>query len=166
MELSIAKDLDKILNYLNSKAGHLFEILDELKIDKKNKELLFLELDSRKFIDVSRVIDGNHYININIYGKAFLQSSSFECLRSQNKKSVKKNRLAFIIDNSNKIISILAVVFGIGLGILNYSKDIKIDELNSEIKTLKQEKEQLQGNLSSKSTFKVIDNKTIHNLKH
>ena len=43
MDINTAKDLDKILNYLNSKSGQLFEILDELKIDKKNKELLLIQ---------------------------------------------------------------------------------------------------------------------------
>lgn len=161
MELSIAKDLDKILNFLdrNKSTESWFEILDELKIDKKNKELLFRELDSTNFIQANLVQGGNHYIRITSDGKAFLQSSSFLRLRKElitDKTRTATQHSVLII---TQIITIIGIIFSGVLGYFSYRQNESIKELNIEIKTLKQETKDLQDNLSSKTTFKTNDNK-------
>ena len=160
MDINTAKDLDKILNYLNSKSGQLFEILDELKIDKKNKELLYKELDSKNYIQSNCIEGGNHIIRITPDGKAFLQSSSFEREHRSNKRlQTRTTRQQSILTIAN-IFSIISVISAIILGFLSYKQNETIKDLNYEIKTLKQENTRLQDSLSLRPNFKTTDNKT------
>jgi len=161
MELIIAKDLDKILDQLIivNMNIHWFELLGNLKIEKTNSDLLFKELNTRKFIDVIEIAKGDKLIKINSVGKAFRQSSSFvrERKNSKTKHIWTTTKQTIMIIGS--IISTIGTGLTIYLGILNYNKDITIKDLNTEIKTLKQENKQLQDNLTS-TTFKTTDNKT------
>jgi hypothetical protein len=163
MELNIAQDLDKILNFLNKEKSqnHWFELLDKLKIDINNKELLYNELHTRNFICVMRVESGNHLIRISADGKAFLQSSS-SFLRQSTKLTKDRTRTTIqqsILTIAN-IFSIISVISVIILGVLSYKQNETIKDLNSEIKTLKQENTRLQDSLSLRPNFRTTDNKT------
>ena len=140
MEKGIAKDLDRVLNYLDSKNGQLFEILDELGIDKKNKELLLKELESKGLIRANRSNSGNHLLFIEPDGKAFIQSGqSFGGELSQQNMLAKRNSNANMIDNISKIAGIISLFLGIVLGYLNYSQNQSINDLSAKIEALQKE---------------------------
>ena len=123
--------------------------MDKLKIDIHNKELLYNELNTQNFIRVIPVDSGNHIIRISDDGKAFLQSSSSFLREStkQKKDRTKTTRQQTIFTIVN-IFSIISVISAIIFGILSYNQNKTIKDLNSEIKTLKQENTRLQDRLS------------------
>jgi DNA-binding MarR family transcriptional regulator len=138
MEKQIAKDLDRILNYLDGKNGQLFEILDELGIDKKNKELLLKELESKGLVRANRSNTGNHYIMIEPEGKAFIQSGqSFLKLRTS---SINQSRELM----AHKIVNVIGVLFSCILGCCSYNQNDSIKDLNKEIKVLNNKIEVLE----------------------
>ena len=127
---------------------------------KKNKELLYKEIDSKNYIQSNCIEGGKHIIRITPDGKAFLQSSSFEREHRSNKRlQTRTTRQQSILTIAN-IFSIISVISAIILGFLSYKQNETIKDLNSEIKTLKQENTRLQDSLSLRPNFKTTDNKT------